>query len=151
MSNRRYARTARLNELLREILGEELERLDDERLELVTISGVEVDAGLDHAVVYFSSLAGEDADDDVVQAFDDARRGLQAAVARQARIRSTPKLFFRPDPGIRAGARVDEILRGLQGPEDLDEDDEQGVAPTPRDEDDEPGVAPTPGDEDADG
>ena len=37
MSNRRYSRTARLNELLREILGDELERLGDERLELVTI------------------------------------------------------------------------------------------------------------------
>jgi len=122
MSNRRYARTARLNELLREILGEELERLDDERLELVTISGVEVDPGIEHAVVYFSSLAGEDADEEVRQAFEDARRGLQAAVARQARIRSTPKLVLRADPGIRAGERVDEILRNLRVDDDGDEE-----------------------------
>jgi ribosome-binding factor A len=124
MSNRRYARTARLNELLREILGDELERLDDDRLELVTIAGVEVDAGLEHATVYFSSLGGEEADDDVLQAFQDARRELQAAVARQARIRSTPKLFFRADPGIRTGARVDEILRGLHESGELDPDAE---------------------------
>src|SRR5262245_51807900 len=121
MSNRRYARTARLNELLREILGEELERLDDERLEFVTISGVEVDPGLEHAVVYFSALAGEEGDDEVLAAFDEARRSLQGAVARQARIRSTPKLLFRADPGIRAGARVDEILRDLHESGELDE------------------------------
>jgi ribosome-binding factor A len=122
MSNRRYARTARLNELLREILGEELERMDDERLELVTISGVEVDPGLEHAVVYFSSLAGEEEDDAVLAAFDEARRGLQSAVARQARIRSTPKLVFRADPGIRTGARVDEILRDLHASGELDDE-----------------------------
>ena len=33
-----YPRTARLNELLREIVAEELERIDDERLELVAIT-----------------------------------------------------------------------------------------------------------------
>jgi ribosome-binding factor A len=123
MSNRRYARTARLNELLREILGDELERIDDERLELVTITGVEVDAGLEHATVYFSSLRDEDDDDDVVAAFDDARRSLQGAVARQARIRSTPKLHFRADPGIRTGERVDEILRELHSTGDLADDE----------------------------
>jgi ribosome-binding factor A len=124
MSNRRYARTARLNELLREILGDELERMDDERLELVTVSGVEVDTGLEHAVVYFSSLGGEERDEEVLEAFEEARRGLQAAVARQARIRSTPKLIFRADHGIRTGERVDEILRGLQASGDLAPSDE---------------------------
>jgi ribosome-binding factor A len=126
MSNRRYARTARLNELLREILGDELERIDDERLELVTISGVEVDAGLEHATVYFSSLRGEEADDDVLAAFDEARRSLQSAVARQARIRSTPRLHFRADPGIRSGERVDEILRGLHVGDGADDADGTG-------------------------
>jgi ribosome-binding factor A len=138
MSNRRYARTARLNELLREILGDELERMDDERLELVTISGVEVDPGLEHATVYFSSLAGEAADDDVLAAFDEARRGLQGAVARQARIRSTPKLHFRADPGIRTGERVDEILRGLHSSGALGAED----GPDPERDADEDGPDP---------
>jgi ribosome-binding factor A len=119
MSNRRYSRTARLNELLREILGDELERLGDERLELVTISGVEVDAGLDHAVVFYSSFSEDD--DEILEAFEEARRGLQAAVNRQTRIRATPRLEFRPDHGIRTGARIDEILSGLDIPDSRDE------------------------------
>jgi len=39
----RYDRMARVNELCREILAEELERIDDERLELVTITHVGID------------------------------------------------------------------------------------------------------------
>jgi len=113
MPKRRYARTDRLNELLREILAERLGRLDDERLELVTITGVEVDAGLDHAVVYYSSLGDEAADDNITEAFEDARRELQGAVAAEARIRNTPRLAFKPDHGIRQGQRVEEILRDL--------------------------------------
>ena len=41
-SPRKYPRTARLNESLLEVLAEELERLSDPRLELVTITGVDV-------------------------------------------------------------------------------------------------------------
>src|SRR5690606_7798680 len=131
MSKRRYSRSARLNELLREILGEELERLDDERLELVTISGVEVDPGLDRAVVFYSSLSMSEEEDAVIlEAFEEARRGLQAAVNRQARIRSTPRLEFRPDHGIRSGGRIDEILRDLQGRGET-ADPEGGAEPPP--------------------
>ena len=58
---RQYPRTARVNELVREILGDALERLDDDRLQLVTVTHVHVDPDLRHAVVEFSSLGeGED-------------------------------------------------------------------------------------------
>ena len=52
-------RTVRLGELLREVVAEELERVDDPRLELVSITTVDVDADLNRAIVYFDSLAGE--------------------------------------------------------------------------------------------
>ena len=38
---RGYPRAARVNELCREILAEEVERIDDERLDLVTVTHVE--------------------------------------------------------------------------------------------------------------
>lgn len=114
MSNRRFPRTSRVNELLREILADELERLDDTRFELVAISGVEVDRGLEHAVVYIDSLGGVEEDDRAVAALEVVRARLQSAVGRQARLRNTPRLEFRVDHGIRAGERVDEILRGLR-------------------------------------
>ena len=110
----RYPRTARLNELLREIVAEELERIADERLELVAVTTVIVDAGLRHAVVYFDTLAGADADADVLVAFGEQRKRLQAAIGRQARMKHTPELSFRPDDVERGAERLEGILRELR-------------------------------------
>jgi len=41
-SARRYPRTARVNEVMLEVLADELERMSDPRLELVTLTGVDV-------------------------------------------------------------------------------------------------------------
>lgn len=151
MSSRRYARTARLNELLREILGDEVERLDDDRLGLLTITGVEVDAGLEHAVVYYSSLADEEADPEIQAALEEHRRGMQAAVARQARIRQTPRLSFRPDHGIRGGERIDDILRDLHASGELSDEPPTDEPPSDGPVGDEPvGDGPVTGDPPAD-
>jgi ribosome-binding factor A len=111
---RQYPRTARINELVREIAAEEIERIDDERLELVAITSVDVDSDLRHAVVWFDSLRGEADDEAVLQAFGDARIALQAAIGRQARLKRTPTLSFKPDPAIRTAERVEQIIREQQ-------------------------------------
>jgi ribosome-binding factor A len=118
---RDFPRTARLNRLLQEIIGEELERVDDPRLEQVTITEVSVDADLRHAKVFYDSLAGEEGDEEVLAAFAEARRGLKGAIARQARIKRTPELDFRPDPAVRTGERIEELLREAPpGPADAE-------------------------------
>lgn len=109
-SQRQYPRTARINELVREILGDTLERLDDDRLELVTITHVHVDPDLRHAVVEFSSLG--EGEDEAKEALAEHRVRLQSAIARQARLKRTPELRFEVDKVIEAGARIDELLRG---------------------------------------
>jgi ribosome-binding factor A len=110
---REYPRTARLNQLLREIIGEALEGVDDARLEHVAVTAVDVDRDLRHATVYFDSLGGPDTDPEVLAAFGEARVRLQARVGREARIKRVPELGFRPDPAVRAGERIDEVLRNL--------------------------------------
>ena len=108
---RQYPRTARINELVREIAAEEIERIDDERLELVAITAVDVDADLRQAVVWFDSLRGEADDDAVLEAFGDVWVALQSAIGRQARLKRTPTLSFKPDPAIRTAERVEQIIR----------------------------------------
>lgn len=107
----RYPRSARIGETLREIIAEELVRIGDERLEFVTVTGIEVDDELNRAHVYFDSLAGEDGDDDIVAALGEHRIRLQASIARQIRAKKTPILDFRPDIAIRSAERIDAILR----------------------------------------
>ena len=104
-------RTARLGELLREVVAEELERIDDPRLELVSITSVEVDADLNRAIVSYDSLAGEAGDAEILEAFAARRVRLQAAVGRQIHARKTPVLQFRPDEVIRSAERIERILR----------------------------------------
>ncbi len=107
----KYPRSARLSETLREILAEELVRIDDERLELVTITNIDVDNELNRAIVYFDSLAGESGDDAIIDVLEQHRRRMQASINRQIRAKKTPVLDFRPDDVIRAAERIDEILR----------------------------------------
>jgi ribosome-binding factor A len=112
-SPRQYPRTARLNRLLREILAEELELIDDERLELVTLISVDVDADLHLAVVYYDSLDGEEGDDLVLEALADARIRLKGAIGRQTRLKRVPELSFRPDPAVREGSKIEAILADI--------------------------------------
>lgn len=116
-SARQYPRTARLNELLREIIADELERMDDDRLHLVTITSVDIEGDLRHAQVFFDSIQGEEGDDEVVEAFSEIRHRLQSAIGRQARMKRTPELSFAPDPAVRAGARIESLLADRPQPE----------------------------------
>jgi ribosome-binding factor A len=114
MPKRGYSRLARVNEVLREVLGDELELIDDERLELVTVTGVKVDPDFRRALVWYSAMSAPAPDEDVRAALTVHRVRLQAAVGRQLRLKRTPELAFQADPGIAVGTRVEEILRGLQ-------------------------------------
>lgn len=110
-SSHRYPRSARLNELLREVLAEELTLIDDERLELVSITQIDVDSEMNHATVYFDSLRGADGDEEILEALSEHRKRLQGAIGKQVRARKTPILEFRADEVIRAAERIDRILR----------------------------------------
>ena len=116
-SSRDFPRTARVNELLREIIGDELERIDDPQLEWVSVTGVEVNPELTSAMVFYSSLGGADTDPEVLAALGERRVRLQAAIGRQARLRRTPELHFQPDSGVRDGWKVEQLLREI-GPID---------------------------------
>ena len=114
---RDYPRTARLNTLVREILGDELERIGDERLELVTLTTVVVDGDLKRAVAYYDHSLGEDAEESIQAAFTELRPRLQSAVGRQAKVKRTPELRFETDGVLRNAERIEQVLRGLQGPD----------------------------------
>ena len=98
----KYPRSARVGETLREIIAEELVRIDDERLEFVTVTGIEVDEELNRAHVYFDSLAGEEGDDDIIDALDSSP-GALAGVDRQPDPRqedADPRLPARCRPAL---------------------------------------------------
>ncbi len=104
-----YPRALRVNQVLRQVLAEELERLADaDEVPMVTVTSVEVAPDLRTAVVYLASL-----DEETAAVLEERRAGLQRTVGAQTTMKRTPRLSFRADPAIAAGSRVEELLRGL--------------------------------------
>lgn len=104
----RYPRAARVNELVREVLAEELARLADvdDRLELATITDVAVSGDLSYADVFLSSMPHR-----IMDALEEHRPQLQSVLAGQVRLKRTPQLAFSKDPAVLAGERVERALR----------------------------------------
>jgi ribosome-binding factor A len=99
-----------VNEILREVLADTLERMtdNDERMEFLTVTAVACEPDLRHAVVLFASLSPEAA-----EALEETRPRLQAAISAQVRLKRTPLLSFAADPAVASGQRVEDILRSL--------------------------------------
>jgi ribosome-binding factor A len=100
-----------VNQVLRQVLAEELERLSDadERLRLVTVTSVDTAPDLRHATVYLSSLT-----EDAADALAERRVQLQRTMGRQVRMKRTPTLEFAVDPAVVAGGRVEDVLRRIR-------------------------------------
>lgn len=119
---RHFPRAARISSLVREIVGDYFERVDDEELGLLTITGVEVDNDMNRAEVFVSMLGDDTPDDDVLEILHERhRKPLQREINNQSQLRKTPQVAFAFDHGVRAGSRIDEILRTLDTGDDAEE------------------------------
>ena len=122
MSKPSYPRSRRVNAIVQEVLAEEIERLTDPRLAMVTVTGVSVAPDMRHAMVFFSTLDLSD----LAQAQTGLRAAaprLRTAIGREVRIKFTPELQFVPDQGVVQGERIDALLRELATEEEDANDD----------------------------
>jgi len=112
---RPYPRSARVNQILREVISDTVVRLSDidDQLTLLTVTGVETSPDLRQATVFFDSLTPE-----VKEALEARRTQIQAMVNAQTDLKRTPKLAFRVDPAVSSGEAVEEIIRRLRDEHD---------------------------------
>lgn len=145
-SQRDFNRTDRIGGLVRDVLALELERIDDERLELVSITTVQVDGALEHAKVYYSSLHAEEEGrlDEVAEALAELRWPLQQVVNREVRARKTPQISFHYDDVLTSALRIDDILKDMaergefdEDPDDQDQGDQESSSEASSEEDDD--------------
>ena len=113
-----YPRALRVNQVLRQVIAYELERLADadERFRMVTVTAVDTASDMRTATVYLATL-----DDETAEALEERRPHLQRLIGTQITMKRTPRLTFKADPAIAAGSRVEELLRGLDRDPDADE------------------------------
>lgn len=99
-------------------IGEELatilhQKVADPRLDMVTVTGVDVDRELAYATVYVSAIDSRDRKGEISAALAGAQRFLRRELAQRIPMRAFPQLRFRWDPAPDRGARIDELLAGL--------------------------------------
>ncbi|MDP1794181.1 MAG: 30S ribosome-binding factor RbfA [Acidimicrobiales bacterium] len=109
-STRRYPRTARIDKLIQAVVAEAIERTDDDRLGLVTVTDVHCDPDLRHATVFYVARDAKD-DEELAEGLEEARVAAQSAIGKEARLKRTPQLKFEPDPVMETGWRIEELLR----------------------------------------
>ena len=111
-------RSSRVSEELREILAEEIPKLKDPRVGFVTVTGVSVTPDLHLARVFYTAMGDERARRATAAALRSARGHLRQVIGHEVRMKVLPDLLFEEDAAIERGDRIEEVLRGLQEPEE---------------------------------
>lgn len=120
-------RQLRVAEQVRHVVVETLQRgaFDDIRLfegaRNVTVTEVRVSPDMKHATAYVFTLGGEGIDE-ILPALNGAAGVFQKEIARQVRMKFTPRIHFKTDDSFDNASRIDEILRDLPPPSQQDEE-----------------------------
>ncbi len=111
----RTPRSGRLDERFKaEIARILIEDLKDPRLDLVTVTGVEVSKDTRHARVYVIAHGDEERYREALEGLGSASGRIRSLLARRVDTRFAPDLDFRIDPSVDEGQRIDEVLRDIR-------------------------------------
>lgn len=111
---RRTRRSARVDELLRELVAEIVREIRDPRVGFVTIMDVSTSPDLRHARVYVSVLGDDEERAGTLQALQNASGWVQGRVAEQIRLRYHPRIEFVLDHSLEQAARMDELIAEMR-------------------------------------
>lgn len=98
-----------MNSLIREELGKIIMRELEFTGSLVTITDVEVNEDLEHAIVNFSVLPSENSER-VLEILNNHKKDLQFKLNRKLNLRPMPEIAFKVDLGLKNAAAVEKAL-----------------------------------------
>jgi len=105
------ARTRRINEMLREVVGAAISTdLNDPRIGFVTVTSVDTTSDLRAARVYLSVLGSLEEREATLVGLASSRGVIQARIGRETRMKRTPTLTFHYDEGPERGIRLSQLL-----------------------------------------
>lgn len=103
----------RIDEVMRKVIGSAVAtELEDPRIGFVTVTSVTTSPDLRSARVYVSLLGDEADREATLSALASSHGKLQAAIAREVRIKHTPTLTFYYDDSLERGVRLTQLLEG---------------------------------------
>ncbi len=126
----RPKRTMQVGGLLqKEISDLLLRKIKDPRLEMVTITGVEVSPDLRMARIYFSRYGSAEEIEQALKGLQSASGFIKRELGQRMQLRRVPELAFFHDTSFERGDRIESLLKGLspaegpakEPPEETDE------------------------------
>jgi ribosome-binding factor A len=126
-------RTQRIDELLRQEIGQALEReLSDPRIGFVTVTEVETSPDLAHARVWVSVIGTDEQRKETLSALRRAMPYVRRGLGSKIRLRRIPELEVRLDDSVERGTRVLHLIDELEAGRTPEDDGTGGESlPTP--------------------
>ncbi len=88
--------------------------MNDPRLELVTVTRVNIDRELEYAHVFVSTVGDEARQAEVMAILKGAHGFIRREIGRRVQLRRTPQLVFHWDPAPEKGEQVEQLLDKLR-------------------------------------
>ncbi len=108
-------RSERVGNLILEFVSQLLSReINDPRVGVVTLTGVNVSSDLKHARIYFSVLVDQQGKKEVLSGLESATGFIRSKLARELKLRFAPTLEFLYDDTPANAQRIEELLRKVK-------------------------------------
>ena len=91
-----------------------LQEMNDPRLDLVTVTQVNIDRELEYANVFVSTVGDEARRKEVMQVLNGAKGYIRREVSRRVQLRRSPELIFHWDPSPEKAEQISQILDDLK-------------------------------------
>lgn len=109
-----YSRTERIGVAIQTALSELLSRkIEDPRISMVTITGVEVAVDMKVAYIYFTLFGGEDKVKEAMSGFESSRGYIKKNIAPKLGLKYMPEIKFIHDNSFNHGSKIDALLNSV--------------------------------------
>jgi ribosome-binding factor A len=104
-----FSRTDRIAQQMQREIAELVRlRINDPRVRLVTITGVEVAGDYSHAKIFFTRLDGKH--EEALQGLEHASGFLRSQLAHSIKLRVMPQLHFVYDASVERGSHLSQLI-----------------------------------------
>ena len=110
-----FSRTQRVGQLLKEEISRLIRReVKDSRVEMVTVTDVEVTRDLKYADVYVQIRGDDETKGQVIEGLESAAGFIRTRLGRELHIRRIPEIRFEIDRSQERAARINELLEQVK-------------------------------------
>ncbi len=124
-------RQKRVADRLQQEISALLQSMNDPRLQLVTVTVVNIDRELEYANVFVSTVGDEARRKEVMHVLNNAKGFIRREISRRVQLRRAPELVFHWDPSPEKAEHIAQLLdqlkadtaAGTQAPARADDND----------------------------